>query len=91
MEDDVVGQEDGDGVGVGQGDEDGEGVVVEQGDEGELGVVERQGVVWWWDWERARQIHWCGEDSLDLSGRLGSSGVCPGSVLLVVRFLGPVL
>ena len=42
--------------------------------------------MWWWDWERARRIHRCGEDSSDLSGRLGSSGVCPGSILLV----GPV-
>ena len=40
----------------------------------------------WWDWKRARRIHWCEEDSSDLSGRLGSSGVCPGAVLLV----GPV-
>ena len=43
VEGDVVGQVDGDGVGVEQGDEDGEGVVVEQGDKGELGVVEGQG------------------------------------------------
>ena len=28
-------------------------------------------------------IHRCGEDSLDLSGHLGSSGVCLGAVLLV--------
>ena len=37
----------------------------------------------WWDWESARRIQRCGENSSDLSGRLGASGVGPGSVLLV--------
>ena len=37
----------------------------------------------WWDWEEARKIQWCRKDSLDLSGRLGSSGACTGSILLV--------
>ena len=43
VEDDVVGQVDGDGVGMEQRDEDGEGVVVEQGDEDDVEVVEGQG------------------------------------------------
>ena len=30
-----------------------------------------------------QEIHWCGEDSLDLSGHLGSSGACPKAILLV--------
>ena len=37
----------------------------------------------WWDWESARRIQRCGENSSDLSGRLGASRVGPGSVLLV--------
>ena len=66
-EGDVVGQVDGDGVGVEQGDGDGKGVVVEQEDEGEMGVLEGQGddevgVV---ELGRARRIHRCGEDSSD--------------------------
>ena len=43
VEGNVVGQVDGDGLCVEQGDEDWEGVVVEQRDEGELGVLEGQG------------------------------------------------
>ena len=53
-----------------------------------MGVLERQedddvDVV---GLERARRIHQCGEDSLDLSGHLGSSGACQEAILLV----GPV-
>ena len=40
----------------------------------------------WWDWEEARNMQWCRKDSLDLIGRLGSSGACTVSILLV----GPI-
>ena len=75
VEDDVMGQV----------DEDGGGAVVEQEDEDEMGELEGQGhdevgVVGLGE-SKEDTLVW--EDSSDLSGRLGSSGMCPGAVLLV--------
>ena len=39
--------------------------------------------VWWWAQEGERWMQWSGENSTDLSGRLGSSRLFPVSIPLV--------
>lgn len=94
VEGDVVGQVDGDGVGVEEGEEVGGVAVVEQGDEGEMGVLEGQGD----DEVGVVGLEKGEEDTPVWGGFLGSerpSGGRRGRVrepfCWLFRFLGPVL